>query len=219
MAIINTINTHQAQFSFNRVDTAADPVVRQTSAGKNIDTPQNDPVPLQKPEASRVALGQRQTINSSLNNAAVSIRTADRTMETIGKHISSMKSQLEIIVKNYPPFPPDSDERIRALRSYSAFRKEIDALTIPPPLNIPVLADTAADAEVSAALKSLDTAQAALNQRRAVLSMDWAKIVPLGKYADLAAEQTSINLRSSIAQQESSLGFTDIRPLLSQLMA
>lgn len=132
MAIINTINTNQAQFSFNRVNTAADIEVRQASAGKNIDTPKNDPVPLQKSEGSRFALGQRQSINSSVNKAAMSIRTADRTMKTIGNHIGSMKSQLEIIVKHYPPFLTNSSERIRALRSFSAFRKEIDALTLPP---------------------------------------------------------------------------------------
>jgi flagellar protein FlaF len=33
-------------------------VIRQSSAGKNIDTPENVPVPLQRPEGSRVAIGQ-----------------------------------------------------------------------------------------------------------------------------------------------------------------
>jgi len=33
-------------------------VIRQSSAGKNIDTPENAPVPPHKPEESRVAIGQ-----------------------------------------------------------------------------------------------------------------------------------------------------------------
>jgi hypothetical protein len=40
---------------------------------------------------------------------------------------------LERIVKNYPPFPPGSEERVKILKSISSLRKEIDQLTIPPP--------------------------------------------------------------------------------------
>lgn len=259
MAIIHTINASQAQFLFNRADTAADPVVRQASPGKNIDTPKSDPVTLQKTGGSRLALGQRQAISAFLNEAAISVRTADGTMKTIGTHIGGMKSQLEIIVKHYPPFLTTSPDRIRALRSYSAFRKEIDALTIPPRdngaakimadpavfpqagaqaialgnggygaiqsrqvhtgptgLNIPALSDTATDAEINAAIKSLDTARNTLDQRRAGLSSDAADLLPTGRFTDMVAERTSIEVEKSIAQ-EPSRGFTGMRPLLLRM--
>ncbi|NTW65164.1 MAG: hypothetical protein HGB21_02450 [Nitrospirae bacterium] len=259
MAIINTISSNQAQFPFNRVDSVADPAIRQTNAGKDIGTPKNDPVPLQKHDGSRAALGERQTINASLNNAAMSIRTADRTMQTIGGHISSMRAQLDIIVKHYPPFLTTSPERVRALRSFSAFRREIDAMTLPPRndgaakimadpavfpqagnqtiavgmggagtlqgqqvhtgpsgLNIPALTDTATDAEVNAAIKSLDAAQTTLGLRRAGLSSDAANLLPPGTFTDRAAEQTSVTVGKSIAQ-EPSQGVTRMRPVLLQL--
>jgi hypothetical protein len=171
-----------------------------------------------------------------------------------------MKEQLDIIVKHYPPFLSSSPDRIKALRSFSAFRREIDALTIPPQqshkaakiladpaafpqagnqavpradggsgtiqsqqvhtgptgLNIPALSDTATDAEINAARKSLDAAQITIGQRQAGLSMDWATIVPTGNYADAVAERTSIEVGKSIAQNTWQ-GFTDSRPLLLQL--
>jgi flagellin-like hook-associated protein FlgL len=259
MAIINTVNINQAQFTANRINTDGDPAIRQVSTGKNVDTPKNDSVTLQKPEGSHLALGQRQTFSSSLNKAAISIRTADMTMKTIGKHVDRMKSQLDIIVKHYPPFLSNDPLRIRALRTFSAFRKEIDALTVPPQdngaakimadpavlpqagtqkfvlgtdgtgtiqaqqvhtgptgINIPALSDTATDAEINAAINSLDAAQNTLGQRREGLSSDAANLLPTGKFADLAAEHTSVVVGKSIAQ-EPSQGLSSMRPLLLQL--
>ena len=43
-----------------------------------------------------------------------------------------MKARLITIIKQYQPFPPRSEERIRLLRAFNAFRKQIDQLTIPP---------------------------------------------------------------------------------------
>ena len=261
MATINSINMNQAPFVVNHADGTARPVVRQPGAGNMLTIPAtpNEPLLQPKERSSHVALGQRQTINSSLNEAAVSVRTADRTMKTIGSRISSMRSQLDAIVKHYPPFLTTDPNRIRALRSFSAFRKEIEALTIPPGdigaakimadpavfpqagsqsialgnggtgaiqgrqvhtgptgLNIPALTDGATDAEIHSAISSLDAAQATLGQRQAGLSMDWAMIVPTGKYTDATAEQASAELGKTIAQGTWQ-GFAGSRQLLSQL--
>jgi len=64
---------------------------------------------------------------------AVSINVADTAIKTVNEYVEKMKAQLETIVKTYPPYPPGSAERVEILRSYSAFRKIIDQLTIPPP--------------------------------------------------------------------------------------
>lgn len=71
-------------------------------------------------------------IHSRLNNIAQSIRFVDRTTERIETFIDKMKARLKTILKQYPPFPPGSEERVRLLRSFNAFRKQIDQLTIPP---------------------------------------------------------------------------------------
>jgi hypothetical protein len=131
MAIITTIQGNQPQFFEHRVNMGGDAEVRRARGGKNSAAPDDDIHNAHAHERSMVAFGQRQAINASLNKAAVSIRIADRTIKTIGAHITSMRSYLETIVKHYPPFLNDSPERIRALRNFSAFRREIDALTFP----------------------------------------------------------------------------------------
>ncbi len=83
-------------------------------------------------DRSRFPFSKQQMTTSNLNAVARSIRVVDKTMKEIGTQIDDMKSQLQTHVKNYPPFPPGSEERVKMLKSFSAFRKLIDELTIPP---------------------------------------------------------------------------------------
>lgn len=96
-------------------------------------------VPTQGAETAEIAKGAFyskltavQDVKSKLNEVAGSIRKADVTMDTIGRILAKMKSHLETIVKNYPPFPKDSSERVRMLEGFAALKKEIQRLTIPP---------------------------------------------------------------------------------------
>ena len=76
--------------------------------------------------------GKFQSLKSKLNLVARNIRDADETMGKIETYIDKMKAQLGKIVKNYPPFPPGSEERMEKLRAFGTFRKQIDEMTIPP---------------------------------------------------------------------------------------
>jgi hypothetical protein len=76
--------------------------------------------------------GKFQSVKSRLNLVARNIRDADETMGEIETYIDKMKAQLEKIVKNFPPFPPGSEERMEKLRTFHTFRKQIDEMTIPP---------------------------------------------------------------------------------------
>ena len=53
-------------------------------------------------------------------------------MGKIETFIDRMKEQLGRIIKNYPPFPPGSEERVKFLRSFTALRKQIDQLSFSP---------------------------------------------------------------------------------------
>ena len=81
----------------------------------------------------RFGIDTLETIYSRLNSAARTIRIADKNMEKIEIYIDKMKAELQRLIKNYPPFPPGSEERVKRLKSVNAFRKLIDQLTIPPP--------------------------------------------------------------------------------------
>jgi len=67
-----------------------------------------------------------------INAAAKSIRIADRTMEKIKTYIDRMKDELQVHVKNYPPFLARSKERDEMSNNFNGFRKLIDQLTFPP---------------------------------------------------------------------------------------
>lgn len=72
------------------------------------------------------------TAKAKANSVAQSLKTADETMENVGNLVEEMKQVLESAVKNFPPFPNGSEERVRLLRSFRGLRTLIDKLTIPP---------------------------------------------------------------------------------------
>ena len=87
----------------------------------------------EKKDNTHFSLGKSDIIKSGLNNIAKKIRIADNALGKISNYIGEMQSKLENIVKRFPPFPPGSEERIKNLKGFNAFRKLIDRLTIPPP--------------------------------------------------------------------------------------
>ena len=87
-------------------------------------------------------LSALQKINDSLNEVAQKKRTSDKILNGVEGYVDRMKAQLEKVIKNFPPYPPESEERINLLRSYAGFRKLIDQLTIPPPEESRVGAET-----------------------------------------------------------------------------
>jgi hypothetical protein len=77
-------------------------------------------------------LGRFASADDRLNAIAASARTADKRAAVVKEAVSRMQESLETITKSYPPFPPGSEERVRALKSYAALRKQIEQLTVPP---------------------------------------------------------------------------------------
>ncbi len=126
------IGIRQALLSLRRLDSTYDTLTRRLSTGKRINSVKDDPTGWVRVNRSRSSQQMLQTINSGLDRVAMNIRIADAAMTTIGDYIDHMKAQLDTIVKNYPPFPPGSEERVRMLRTFNSFRKQIDQLTIPP---------------------------------------------------------------------------------------
>jgi hypothetical protein len=53
-------------------------------------------------------------------------------MAEIGANIEQMESEVQMFVKQYPPYPPGSEERLQLLNRFAALRKQIDRLTFPP---------------------------------------------------------------------------------------
>ena len=91
-----------------------------------------------EPLKGHFGVDKLETIHSRFDSLARTIRVADENMGKIEIYIDRMKTELQRIVKNYPPFPPGSEERVKRLKSIAAFRRLIDQLTIPPPKELAV---------------------------------------------------------------------------------
>ena len=66
------------------------------------------------------------------NQMALKVRHANHTLRKIDQGLQRMKDSLDAIVKQYPPYPPGSKERIAVLKEVGALRREIEKLTFPP---------------------------------------------------------------------------------------
>jgi hypothetical protein len=70
--------------------------------------------------------------HSAVNMIADGVRQSDLAMLEIEKQINQMKARLTEHVKNFPPFLPGSEERVKLMKRFSAFRHQINQLTFPP---------------------------------------------------------------------------------------
>lgn len=185
----------QLNFIYNKNAASASISDKKRITQSQESNPENAIVPEkteEKPDGfveNDLILNRLNLLKSDLKGVAKNIRSSDNTMETAEKHVDNMKNQLGKIVKNYPPFPQESQERKTILRNYSSIRKTIDKLTFPPREDfipetitwqntfqekfskknrpsIPKLAPTSTDSEVSASLEKLKTVKADLQQNR-----------------------------------------------------
>ena len=90
-------------------------------SGVNVDVPKD-----------HVAYGHIQSAQNQMYDLSKSIRVADETMGRIEDFIEKMKKSLVTHLKNFPPFLQGSEERVKLLKIFNSFRKQIDQLTFPP---------------------------------------------------------------------------------------
>lgn len=133
-----------------------------------VDLPQNTVDTLQR-------LGN---ITDFLNSVATSLRQTNDGLHATSSVVEDMKTSLDKIIKNYPPYSLESKERIDQLMSYSSLKKQMISLMVPAPpppiyenvkhlwedlfsgpsntIQTPTLPTDAPDSHVKAAIKQLD---------------------------------------------------------------
>jgi hypothetical protein len=98
--------------------------------------PQSDIVrDKQKLTSSQVAgsFAQLRNRQDALNNAASVVREVGNTVEQAVQLLDKIGNNLGEIVKMYPPYPIDSPQRVTLLNNIGGLRRQIEALTFPPP--------------------------------------------------------------------------------------
>ena len=135
MEITNNIPVSGPAFRFSQSRPAKtfDSLSHRLSTNKITMSPKDGSRGSTEPPEGHFGVDKLETIHSRFNSVARTIRVADESMGKIENYIDRMETESQRIVKNYPPFPPGSEERVKRLKSINAFRRLIDQLTIPPP--------------------------------------------------------------------------------------
>lgn len=145
--------------------------------------PATRPAPAQSPaaEAEAPRLSAFSRLWQHKDQAVGELRAAgeqQRRVEAADRLVTEIRQQIGGLVKNYPPFPPGSEERLSYLRSISALRQQLDALTVPPaieraeplPKAPPLPPDSATDAEWGAHAEALVAYGESLSRLRTELA-------------------------------------------------
>ncbi|MFZ1987057.1 MAG: hypothetical protein WAU91_21775 [Desulfatitalea sp.] len=111
------------------------PKTAQTKKNATVSVPQVAEVTTPSPD--RILINELEGANDEIRTIAQQIRAVDYTMGTIEKNLQQMTASLEEIVKQYPPYLQNNEERITALRQFGGLRQLIDQLTMPPPDDSP----------------------------------------------------------------------------------
>jgi hypothetical protein len=91
-------------------------------------------IKVELPQNTVDTLQKMGTISDFLNSVATNLRQTHDGLTSAAAIVTDMKASLQMVVKNYPPYPIEDRGRVEELMRYSSLQKEIDQLTIPRPV-------------------------------------------------------------------------------------
>ena len=130
--ITSKIAANQAFAQVNRINKVDNSPRQHRGGDEAIKTPKGETIDGIKAEISSFSMHPAHQFNDEFNAVVRSIRIADKAMGEIETNIEQMESEVEMFLKQYPPFPPGSEDRIKYLSRFAMLRKQIDQLTFPP---------------------------------------------------------------------------------------
>ncbi len=130
--ITSKIAANQAFAHVNRMQKVDDASRQHHGRDEAIKTPKGETIEGIKAEISSFSLNPSHQFNTEFNAVVKSIRIADKAMGEIETNIEQMESEVEMFLKQYPPYPPGSEDRVNYLSRFALLRKQIDQLTFPP---------------------------------------------------------------------------------------
>lgn len=96
----------------------------------------------------------------ALNQAASVVREVGHVAGQADRLLGRMQEDLSTVVKMFPPYPLDNPERISFLNSFAGLRKQVEALTFPPPEQVDVVARLSGEFETAEVKDGLPVAEA-----------------------------------------------------------
>ena len=111
--ITSKIAANQAFAQVNRMHKVDDASRQHHGRDEAIKTPKGETIDGIKAEISSFSLNPSHQFNTEFNAVVKSIRIADKAMGEIETNIEQMESEVEMFIKQYPPFPPGSEDRVK----------------------------------------------------------------------------------------------------------
>jgi hypothetical protein len=130
--ITSKIAANQTYAQVNQLNKGDSASQQKSGHEEVIKTSQGETIDGIKAEISAFSINASHQFNAEFNAVVKSIRIADKAMGEIEANVEQMESEVEMFIKQYPPYPPGSDERVKYLSRFAMLRKQIDQLTIPP---------------------------------------------------------------------------------------
>ncbi|MCX6139005.1 MAG: hypothetical protein NTV54_16115 [Ignavibacteriales bacterium] len=150
----NQISTNQILLNLSSLSDGFDKISSKLSTGKKINAAKEEPVAWTSVSKRDAKYNELTSVKESLGEVAASIHEADSTMGVINGVMDQMKSTLQQITKSFPPYPPGSEERIKLLKTFAAFRQQIEDLTFPPDAGAKKILSAGGDNEWTIAIGS-----------------------------------------------------------------
>jgi len=90
-------------------------------------------IKVELPKNTLETLNKIGNLSDFLNSVATSIRQTNEGLKATSSVVGDMKTSLDNIIKNYPPYSLESKDRIAQLMSYASLKKQIISLMVPAP--------------------------------------------------------------------------------------
>jgi len=94
---------------------------------------QSEDMPGAQVRTRHAAFAALASVKDDAAHVALSVRHAGQALERAEATVQSMREKVQqFLVKNFPPFPPGSEQRQDYLNSISALRRQLESMSIPP---------------------------------------------------------------------------------------
>lgn len=89
-------------------------------------------LPVVQVETRHAAYAALAGVKDEASQTAQTVREMNRTLQSARTTLEGMRQAADAVLKQYPPFPLGSEQRLSYLRSIAALRHQLDAMTVPP---------------------------------------------------------------------------------------
>ncbi|MGQ9861059.1 MAG: hypothetical protein ACUVSD_03500 [Thiobacillaceae bacterium] len=115
-----------------RAPLAADLVTRAPGSAPVPERPAGEREPNVRVQTRYAAYATLAGIKDEASQTAQAAREMHQALQAARTTVEAMRQAADAVLKQYPPFPPGSEQRLSYLRSIAALRQQLDAMTVPP---------------------------------------------------------------------------------------